>query len=156
VEHAEYPLFFTYRDLIHGKGYAAGVVVDGRALLREEDDGFWMYGVNPGGVAGSGHERAAAFHDFRLGYRSVLVDIAEEAPSFEAFADGVRSFFYEVNRPNERDWLVARDAVRSGKVTADLPRVEDAREAQVHVVLVERFEPAANPLDEEAPETLAA
>jgi hypothetical protein len=151
----DYPLFFTYRDIIVGAGFVAGVEVHGRALLREEEGGFWMYGVNPGGVAGGGQERAAAFQEFRLGYRSVLLDLATEGESFDRFAASVHAFIDEVNQPNEREWLLARAAVRAGLVTADLPRVEGDRPADVRVEPLS-LQPNANALDEATPETLAA
>jgi hypothetical protein len=152
----EYPLFFTYRDLIVGNGFVAGVSADGRALLSQDEEGYWMYGVNPGAVAGGGKERAEAFHEFRQGYRAVLHDLASEAPSFEAFRDAVGKFFYEVNEPNARDWEAARRAVRNGSVTSDLPKVRDPKETHVNVVLIDTFDPAANALDDEIPEALAA
>jgi hypothetical protein len=42
-----YPLLLGFRDLIAGNGFVASVALNGRALLVDEGDGFWMYGVNP-------------------------------------------------------------------------------------------------------------
>lgn len=39
-----YPLLFGFRDLIAGNGFVAGVAINGRALLVDEDDGFWIFG----------------------------------------------------------------------------------------------------------------
>jgi hypothetical protein len=47
-----YPLLLGFHDLVAGNGYIAGIALsNGRALLVDEGDGFWMYGVNPGGMA---------------------------------------------------------------------------------------------------------
>ena len=48
------PLIFTYRDLVYGTGILAEVRVRGRALAVTEQDGVWMYGVSPGGLAAPG------------------------------------------------------------------------------------------------------
>ena len=78
-----YPLLLGFRDLIAGNGFVASVALNGRALLVDEDDGFWMYGVNPGGLAAGGSTAAEALAEFRKDYRLVLFDIATEAEGFE-------------------------------------------------------------------------
>ena len=54
--HARYPLLFTYRDTLFGTGLLLEVqVVNGRALcVKEAEDEYWVYGVNPGGMAAHG------------------------------------------------------------------------------------------------------
>ncbi len=91
----KFPLLFGYRDLIAGNGYIAGVATDGRFLLDEDEDEYCVYGVNPGGIAGTGTDRHEALQDFRLGYRSVLHDIAENAANFSDFRAEVKRFFSE-------------------------------------------------------------
>ncbi|MCB1058384.1 MAG: hypothetical protein KDD11_23020 [Acidobacteria bacterium] len=114
-----FPLLFSYRDLIGGKGYFAGVEVHGRALLVESDGDVWMYGMNPGGLAGGGATRKEALSDFRRGYNSVLIDIAQASDSFEGFKAEVESFFHETNDALEPDWEAAIAAVRADAVKAD-------------------------------------
>ena len=66
-----YPLLLGFRDIVPGPGFQARVRADGRALLREEEDGFWVDGVNPGGVAGGAatlEEALATFRETHLGF----------------------------------------------------------------------------------------
>lgn len=102
-----YPLLFGFRDLIAGNGFFAGVTVAGRALLADEGDGFWMYGVNPGGVAAGGATAAEAQAEFRRMYTSVLFDIAAEAASFEELKAEVEQFFHATNEPTAAEWETA-------------------------------------------------
>ena len=115
-----YPLIFGLRDLIEGEGFVAGVVVEGRALVHEEDDGsLWIEGVNPGGFSAVGESPAAALEDFRRSYRAVLFDIASDAASFEEFQQGVQEFFDGAAEIPAREWLEAVEDVRAGRVDAD-------------------------------------
>lgn len=111
-----YPILFGYRDLVAGNGYYAGVKTDGRALLVDEDDGSWVYGVNPGGLAASGHDHSSATTAFRAAYRSVLFDIAAEAQDFDDFKRRTEAFFRETNEPTEQAWHDAVACVRAGTV----------------------------------------
>ena len=102
------PVLFSFRDLIEGKDFTAGVVVNGRALLVEEGDGdVWLYGVHPGAMAGGGKGRDAAVQEFRNGFRSVLIDLAGEADSFEAFRQEVVQFFEATDAETEAEWDTA-------------------------------------------------
>jgi len=113
-----YPLVFSFRDAIVGNGFVAYVGASGRVLLTNEGDGdIWMFGVQPGGVAGGGNERSEAFREFKKSYLSVLFDIASTSSSYEDFEDSVKLFFSEVNAPNLAIWTDAVDAVRSGKLS---------------------------------------
>jgi hypothetical protein len=144
-----FPLLFGFRDVVAGKGYFAGVTLDGRALLADEDDGFWMYGVNPGGIAAGGESHAEAQAAFRQSYRTVLFDIASEAGSFDEFKSEVERFFKETNEPTLADWTDAVDQVRSGKVDADwLAKRSAESKVEVRVELLEQAVPSANALDE--------
>lgn len=111
-----YPLVFRYRDLVKGAGFTASVVVDGRAVLAEEDDGdTWVFGVQPGAIAGgiAGGEADAyarpdlACAEFKQNYRNVLLDIAAEAASFEAFKAGVTQFFAQADESEAQEWAAA-------------------------------------------------
>jgi len=147
-----YPILFGFRDLVAGPGFVAGVATEGRALLVDEgqENGFWMYGVNPGGVAGTGSTPGDTQADFRQRYKSVLFDIAGASTSFETFRQSIEQFFQETNKPTAAEWDAAVEDVRAGRVEADwLPkgRAEATRRVQV----VEIQEPAAkvNALDEQ-------
>ncbi len=49
-----FPLFFTYRDRVFGKGFMADVISHGRVLAATEADEHWVYGVQPGSFAATG------------------------------------------------------------------------------------------------------
>lgn len=118
-----HPLVFSFRDIIAGNGFFALVVMDGRVLLTEEDDhDIWMFGVQPGGLAGgvagggvpgTEAQRNSAFAEFKKGYLSVLFDIASEAVTFEDFDTKTKAFFDEVNTPNALEWEKALAEVRA-------------------------------------------
>lgn len=112
-----YPLVFGFYDVIAGTGFWAAVWIDGRAIMVDEDDGVWFYGVEPGGVAGHGVSAQEAHEDFRAGYRSVLADIADEAEDFSTFKTQVTDFLTTINRPNEAEW----------EESAKLRRAEDLK-----------------------------
>jgi hypothetical protein len=144
-----YPILFGFRDLIAGNGFVAGVTVNGRALLVDEGDGYWMYGVNPGGAAAGGATASEAQSKFRDVYRSVLFDAAAEAVDFAAFKAEVERFFSETNEPPKTEWDEAVLEVRSGKVAADwLPKGRAESRVGAAVVLLDHPVPSANALDE--------
>lgn len=121
-----YPLLFTFFDKVEGNGFLASIKVQGRLLAVEEPEGneWWMYGVNPGGLAACGDTRAEAYAEFRQTFMKVLFDIATEAKDFYAFRADARRFFDETNEPNLKDWQAAREEVRAGKITIDGMRRE--------------------------------
>jgi len=113
------PLLFTYRDTLFGNGFVVEVRArNGRALCAREPDGFWMYGVNPGGMAAVGENPDSAHAAFRRTFSNILVDLAFETPSLEAFRGAVQKFFDETNDGYEPEWLEAVQAVRDHKITA--------------------------------------
>lgn len=114
----KYPLIFSYQDLVEGNGFVARVEIQGRVLLCDEGDGFWMYGVHPGGVAGGGTDCETAMCQFKENYMAVLLDIAEEASTFSQFKSQVEEeFFSQDNPPNAIDWFKALAEVRKTGVT---------------------------------------
>lgn len=115
-----FPLVFTFPELISGEGFVATVEVHGRAVLIDEGDGdFWIFGVQPGGVAGGGKDYSEACREFKKSYLSVLFDIASEAKTYDAFVGEVRSFFDAVNDPNLGVWEGAVAEVRRGGVSLE-------------------------------------
>lgn len=91
-----HPLVFTLQDVITGCGFLAGIVVTGKAVMEREEDGkWWMYGVCPGALAGSGNTPNEAFVDFRNRYKETLFDMAEDCKSFLVFRRAVQEFFTE-------------------------------------------------------------
>jgi len=144
-----YPLLLGFRDLIAGNGFVAAVALNGRALLVDEDDGFWMYGVNPGGLAAGGSTAAEALAEFRKDYRLVLFDIANEAESFEDFEREVSVFFNDTNKPTVSEWEEAVTEVRSGRIDADwLPKRRAETRLYVEVTKLDHPAPSENVPDE--------
>lgn len=110
MEH--YPILFGVRDPVIGNGFVAGVAVDGRALMRREDDGFWVDGVFPAAVCAGGSTRDEALLKFRESYRSILFDMASAAESFEDFRAEVERFFWEETPGESEAWLEAAAELR--------------------------------------------
>jgi len=122
-----YPLVFSFSDVIVGNGFVAHVAASGRVILADEGDGdIWMFGVQPGGVAGGGRERSQAFYEFKKNYRSVLFDIAIESSTYEDLESAVSSFFSEINQTHLEMWTEAVQAVRAGKLSLPDLRSENA------------------------------
>ncbi len=115
-----------------GNGFVALVEFSGRLLARQESEGIWIDGVNPGGFAIG----AASFHDAGQAVRDALtltlIDFAAEATTFEAFEAEVERFFHETDAASVTEWTVAVEAVRSQRLQGppELP-VESADAALV-------------------------
>jgi hypothetical protein len=151
--HTTVPIVFRFRDLIAGNGFLSRVLVDGRALLTKEDDGDqWVYGVQPGAVAGGASDAATALNEFKARYESVLFDIAGEAVTFNDFEREVRAFFNGVNETDEEEWTNAlREVRRTNASLEDLPTVKaESVPSRIEVALVDKVQPAMNALDQVA------
>ncbi|HVR10405.1 MAG TPA: hypothetical protein VMW75_20330 [Thermoanaerobaculia bacterium] len=114
-----YPILFSRRDVVKARDYTAGVIVAGRILVTEEDGEFWAEGVNPGGMAAEGDSTETALCALCDSYHKVLLDIAEDAPSFESFKKAVERFFADTNMTALKEWEEAVLQVRAGKLTLD-------------------------------------
>jgi hypothetical protein len=151
-EAKSFPLLFTFPELITGKGFVARVEVHGRALMVNEGDGdIWIFGVQPGGIAGGGKDYSEACREFKKSYLTVLFDVAAEAPSYDEFVAQVNAFFADVNGPNRDAWDAALAAVRSGSVALPgfgVVRAE-TRPVKINVALLEQpmMRPELNQFD---------
>jgi hypothetical protein len=147
----QYPLLFTYRDTLFGNGFAVEVIAkNGRALCSHEEEGVWMYGVNPGGMAAFGADEKTAQSEFRRTFSEALNDLAVEARSFDEFSSLVREFFNDTNPGYERDWVAGVEAVREHRLQHDdLPKVsaDTPRTIAVEMKPKESFTPADNRAD---------
>src|SRR5262249_33114798 len=101
---SQYPLLFTFRQKVSGNGFLADVTAHGRALAEQDGDEWWLYGVQPGGIAGGGKTILEAHTEFRKTFTAVLFELAEEADSFWAFNDAVQRFFNEEDRQSATEW----------------------------------------------------
>src|SRR6266511_3969576 len=115
----QYSLLFTFLDKVEGNGYLADIAVHGRLLAKEENGTWWMYGVNPGGLAASGATRAEAYGEFRASLMKVLFDIATEASGFYAFRTRAKKFFEENDKETIAEWEAAREQVRKGAIALE-------------------------------------
>ncbi len=143
------PLVFTFRRTLFGNGFVVEVkVVNGRALCVHEDDGVWIYGINPGGMAASGEDADAARTEFGNAFSNILQDLVLEATSFSQFQEVVRRFFEETNTGYESDWQEAVRAVRAHHLSiADLPTGSADAPRSVSVELKHAFQAADNSVD---------
>jgi hypothetical protein len=145
---ARYPLLFTYRDTLFGPGFVVEVVTEGRALaVREDDDEFWVYGVNPGALAASGSSLAEAHAAFRSAYRQVLLDTAATVGSFEEFKADAERFFADTDADLEA-WHSAVQDVRAGHIDAPLPHESADTPRSIRVAL--KAPQAVSALDNQA------
>jgi hypothetical protein len=148
------PLFFRYRDVVFGRGFAATVETTGRALCVLEDGEFVMAGVEPGGMAASAASKEAAQEAFRKTFTEVLFDIAADAQSFDAFRAEVEKFVHQTAPATLAEW---NRAVETSKAAVphdlDVPRQPANLPARVVVSHVE-LKPEQNRVSE--PEHLVA
>lgn len=148
------PLLFTFRDVISGDGFLTGITLSGRALMVQEGDKWWMYGVRPGGIAETADTAQELFLSFRKAYTEVLFDIAGECRSFDLFKQEVERFFYEPDAEEERRWEDAVTRIRSENLVpppplSELPRqLPETRPSQITVERLDgvnkRFKPTDN------------
>ena len=117
----KYPLLFTYRDTLFGNGFLVEVqATNGRALcVRESEDEYWVYGINPGGMAAYGEDPDAAHAAFRKTFSHILVDLAHGSESFEEFQSAVQTFFDQTNEGYGAEWREALHAVNRGEVSIE-------------------------------------
>lgn len=128
------PLFFRYRDVVFGRGFAATVETTGRALVEREV----MAGVEPGGLAAGGATSEEARHAFRQMFTTVLYDLAAESPTFDAFKAAVERFVGETAPATLADWDAAVAHVRRVVDPAvDVARQPAGLSASVKVVHAE-------------------
>lgn len=153
---AEYPLVFTYQDSVSGDGFLAGVEINGRGLMAQEDGKWWMLGVRPAALAASGETPDGAYLEFRNAYKAVLIDAAALASGFDAFKAEVERFFNERDEREERRWAEAGEAIQKKKVAVEAPfnaikrEAPGARPVRVKVERLDkqqRFTAAQNVLD---------
>jgi len=144
-----YPILFSVRDPVVGKGFLAGVGLAGRALMRQEEEGYWIDGVFPGAVCAGGRSRDEALLKFRETYRMILYDCAAAAESFEDFKQEVERFFWEETPGEAEAWKKAAEELRRDKSRAGdwLPIKTKYDEPSIQVVLLDcqNLEPAENP-----------
>lgn len=100
-----YALMFNFQEDVNGNGFLARVSARGRALAAyEDDDRWWLYGVEPGAIAASGDSPGEACLAFEVSFRKALYDFAEDAETYESFEREVIRFFHERDSSEENRW----------------------------------------------------
>jgi len=144
----QYPLLFTFTDKVEGKAFLAEVIVYGRLLAEEADGVWWMYGINPGGLAASGKTRSEAYTEFRSSLMKVLFEIAADEPDFYAFRKRAKEFFDEADDESVAEWESARERVRTGEVTLEgLKREANPLPPRIDIKEKVTFHPQGNVVD---------
>lgn len=148
-----YPVVFTYEELVKGRGFLAGVLARGRALMVHEDGEWWMYGVQPGVLAEGGDTFEESRLLFRQTFREILFDLAEGAKDFESFKVTTEKTLGEINGPMVERWLMAVETIRANPAVIEdpvqkLPRV--AANEPVMFEVVQIAQPAHSTADNRA------
>ena len=149
---------FTFRDKVSGNGFLANIEAVGRLLaVQEEEETWWMNGVQPGGIAEGGKNPEEAYAKFRETYRAALFDIALEEADFNGFKSQVENFFNDVCSQTQIEWWDAVEQVKKEKDKYIGLPIKSADETKVKIIVekVEKFKPSDNILVE-APQALAA
>lgn len=160
---AELPFIFTYRDFVYGStGLVTEVNARGRVLAVQEDEGWWMYGVNPGDISACGKTLADAHTQFRKAFTAILYDIADDVVGFEAFSTHVKSFFNQVNKPVSVAWQEAVAVVRKNTLAeggqlpqetllsvGEIPRLPAETPVSIEVALRRKFSNKLNVFEPE-------
>ena len=102
-----WPLIFTYRGNVFGHRYIAYVSAVSRVLGIQEDDGIWLSGVQPGGVAAGGTNVREACEAYRKAFVGVLADIASSAGDFAALKTEAARMLADRDDTAFEDWTGA-------------------------------------------------
>jgi hypothetical protein len=135
-----YPLYFTFKDVVKCGDSTSLVLAKGRVLMTLEEDEWWLYGVQPGGMAGYGRSQAEAFIDFRKGFKEILEGIASDATSPQEFERVARGFFCAIDKEDERIWEESRQQLRSGNqhppADLDLKKETEVLDAHINIISI--------------------
>ncbi len=117
-----YPLFFTYSFTIPGNNFLATIrISNGQALMVQDEDEWWMYGVCPGSISDGGATPQEAYLKFCDTFKQILEDIAFDKHDFQSFESEVKSFVLAADASEQKEWLNARESIRSGQIQPEGP-----------------------------------
>jgi hypothetical protein len=117
-----YPLIYTFSDVVTGCGFLARVTVRGRALAVDEGaDDWWLYGVEPGGLAECGQTFHEAYLAFRQAFREVFFEFAAEAGDWDNFEAALSDFLGAINEPKADRWRRAVEDIQKGRFVPSVP-----------------------------------
>jgi hypothetical protein len=140
-------LLYSLSVAVPGRDFVAGVRVQARALMRAEDDQWWMSGIELGGVSDYGATPMQAYVAFKACLNEALTEVAQDAEGYEAFCADAENLFRDKNVLYEQRWLAARAAIRDGSIDpgpafADLPRERGEPRVDIRVQLIATLEAA--------------
>lgn len=142
-----WPLFFSYRSPIVGRGFLAEVKLLGRVLATAGDD-VWLDGVNPGAFAVEAASMDVAGAALRTALTNVFIDMAADADA-EAFERRVDAFFNARDDDTFSEWEEAVESIRRGDRGApELPRFDAETPIEIRVTTKSGAElmPEDNPM----------
>lgn len=125
----EYPLIFTFNEAIVVKnaktkaGYFLFVNGRGNALMTtEETGGYWINGVQPGGMSEYGKTVKEALYNYKTAFRNVLLDIAGYSANDDDFKKEVVGFFGGIDKNELKSWEETRKIIKAGnaKINKDI------------------------------------
>ena len=141
-----WPLFFSYRSPIVGRGFLADVELLGRVLATVGDD-VWLDGVNPGAFAVEAASLDVAGAALRTALTNVFIDMAADADAVE-FEHRVVAFFNAQDDDTLDEWQEAVEAIRRGEHGApELPRFAAETPIEIRVTT----KPGADLMPEDNP-----
>ena len=151
----QYPIFFKITHDVRGETFTARVLTNGRALMEFEDDAWWCYGVNPGGMAADGSSPAEAFSHFRVDLGEIFSDMATQSKTCDEFKRMVQEFVAQEPPKTANEWEAARARIRAGETPSDqtianLKRVTDTPQIGVVIGAIEEFLPQVDELKQAA------
>ena len=130
-----------------------------RVLGIQEDDGIWLSGVQPGGVAAGGTNVWDACAAYRRACVGVLADIVASVGDFPAFQAEAARMLEERDDAAFKDWTAAVEANRRNRLDwtqmQQLPVKPAAMTPSLTVTLKVEMTPADNLIDD-SPELATA
>ena len=154
-----WPLIFTYRGNVFGHRYIASVSAVSRVVGIQGDDGIWLSGVQPGGIAAGGTDVWEACAAYRKAFVGVLADIASSVGDFAAFQAEAARLLAERDDAAFEDWAAAVEAIRTSRLDwtqmQQLPVKPAAMTPTLTVTVKSEMTPADNLIDD-APELATA
>ena len=147
---AVWPLLFSHRGPIVGRGYAADIDLVGRVLASVGSNDVWLDGVNPGAFGVQAKSVDEARVELRTTLHNTFVDFAGVAVDAVAFTAMVETFFNKVDEHSERAWNEAVARVRAGEADrslSELPRFPADTKTYINVTTkpLADLDPGDNP-----------
>ena len=133
------PLLFSFKQVVVGNHFLAGVRMDGHALLEwervDDHEESWITGIAPVGITGGGGDRGVAFIEFRKAWVEVVFDIAAQASSFADFRKSCEAFLGSRHDSLTALWQEAVAEVRRlSYVDPSLPKGDANKAVRFEVV----------------------